>query len=211
MTRLQVAASVILLGWIGGAQAAPLAIGEMSITGGSFFQTDWAAPIPFSTIGPNTNLVVGYLGSGGVGRAAADPDPDRILGFEFGPPLLPVNVYTADANLGDTNSPPGTIPGGPVPSGVLDPAAGTIVMDLSSWFVNWNDDDFDEGHLAAIGSWDTVTHAYSLTWEVIPTPGIFISHIWTLQGVAHPVPEPASLGFVGIALVALARLRRRYA
>jgi hypothetical protein len=187
------------------AHGAPVAIAEMSITAGSFFDNNYilSSPIPFDVIGPNTNLVGGYIGNGGLGRAAGDPDPDRIAGFEYALPL-PVNIYTAAANLGDTNTHAGTLAGGPVPSGVVDAATGTITLDLSSWFVNDNDFDFNEGHAAATGTWDAGTHSYSLTWDVTVPGDVAITHTWTLEGLAHPVPEPSGVLLVVAAVGVLA-------
>ncbi|MFV1998506.1 MAG: VPLPA-CTERM sorting domain-containing protein, partial [Acidiferrobacterales bacterium] len=171
---------------------------------------------PFTTIGPNTNLVGGYIGDGGVGLPATTPDPDSIVAAQFSG--FPINVYTAASNLGG-NSPAGSIAGGPVPTGTLDDVAGTITMDLSSWFFNWNDSDLQAGtgkadgvtSTFATGVWDPVSGLYTLSWQSLtglgPTPGLvtFIS----LSGVASPVPVPAAAWLFGSGLLSLVGISRR--
>lgn len=93
------------------ANAATFAVGSMTITGGSFaIDLDGGGiflGFSFDTIGPNTDLVSGYIGNGGAGRPSTTPDPDSIVGVkDYGG--LPINVYTALENLGDDNTPANT-------------------------------------------------------------------------------------------------------
>ncbi|HHJ16371.1 MAG TPA: hypothetical protein ENJ80_06695 [Gammaproteobacteria bacterium] len=190
-------------------------IGSMTITSGEFDMdtSDGSGLSPFTVIGPNTNLVGGYIGNGGVGRPPTSPDPERIAGAQFSG--FPINVYTAESNLGGAQ-PAGSIAGGPVPSGVLDDVSGTITMDLSSWFFNWNGNDMHTGtgksdgvtSAFATGVWDPVSGEYSLSWQTLTGIGSnpdFVSVI-SLRGVASPVPVPAAiflflsglLGLIGV-------------
>lgn len=194
---------------------ATLSIGQMNITGGTF-GIDPVGPFPFATIGPNTNLVGGYIGNGGAGSAATAPDPDSIVGTQFSSFWL--NVYTASTNLGDDVTAAATLTGGPVPTGSLDTVAGTITMDLSSWFGNWNNIDFHAGtgkndgitSAFATGTWNPVTGEYALSWQsAVGGPFVGNTSFWTLQGVASPVPMPPALWLFGSGLAILLAVPRR--
>ena len=143
--------------------AAGFNIGGMTITSGEFDidTSDGNPTSPFISIGPDTNLVGGYIGNGGVGLPPTTPDPDSIVGTQFSG--FPINVYTAASNLGDS-LPAGSIAGGATPTGTLDDVAGTITMDLSSWFFNWNDNDLQAG----TGKADGVTSAFATgVWDPV--------------------------------------------
>jgi hypothetical protein len=115
-------------------------VNSMAITSGNFFMSDGVTPgrIMFSFIGPNTNLVGGYI-NGGVD--SPDPDPNAIARFEFFG--APVNLFTgATSNIGG-------IPGGPVPTGTVDDSTGVLSMNLTSYFANWNGTDFNQGSATA--------------------------------------------------------------
>lgn len=143
----------------------------MNITGGGFsvdgFTTGF---VPFNYIGPNTNLVGGYIGSGGASVGINTANPTRIADADWAG--YPLSIYTAAASLGDANSPAGTYSGGPVPSGTLDNVTNTITMDLRSWFGNWNNGDYITGtgrndgvtSEMATGTWNPATYAYVLQW-----------------------------------------------
>jgi hypothetical protein len=200
--------------------AATFAIDNMTITGGRF-EYDIGSGIflgfTLDTTGPNTDLVSGYIGNGGSGRPKATPDPDSIVGVsDFGG--LPINVYTALENLGDDNTQAGDLTGGLVPTGTLDDTANTIEMDLSSWFANVNDTDFHAGTREnddpddptsehASGTWDPLTGSYSLSWTSVTT--LFDTTVWTLEGVATPVPVPAAVWLFGSGLLGLVGIARR--
>jgi hypothetical protein len=204
------------------ASAATYAIGNMNITGGGVsvdgFTPSFAA---FNYIGPNTNLVGGYIGSGGVSLPASAYDLNGIASFDwYG---LPVSLYSAAASLGDASSPAGTFTGGPVPSGTLDDIAGTIMMDLSSLFGTWADGDYIIGtgrsdgitSAMATGTWNPITNGYTLYWDsrtmglgACPAPDGCISH-WTLEGTASPVPAPAALWLFGSGLMGLIGIQWR--
>lgn len=181
-------------------------------TGQIFFDAD------ASYVGPSTNLVGGYIGSGGDGWTGNAINPNSIMAFQMDP--IVVIVYTAATNLGDADNPgseqdPGVIPGGPVPSGVLDDVVGTIRMDLSSWFVNQLDADANQGTGKggpttsdfATGTWNPVTGAYTLTWQSQVPGGPFDGGsigFWTISGVAVAVvPVPGALILFGSGLLGL--------
>ena len=200
--------------------AASFNIGSMTITSGEFNidTSDGVPASPFANIGPNTNLVGGYIGNGGVGLPATTPDPDSIVGIQFSG--FPINVYTAASNLGGT-SPAGTIAGGPVPTGTLDDVAGTITMDLSSWFFNWNDNDLQAGtgkadgvtSALATGVWDPVSGQYTLSWFSLTGlgPKAGLTSFISLSGVASPaaVPVPAAAWLFGSGLLGLVGISMR--
>jgi len=202
--------------------AAILGIDQMTITSGAFNleQSGTTTITPIAGFGPDTNLVGGYIGNGGSSLAAGVPDPDSILGFSL--IGTPVNVYTAATNLGDDKTAAGTITGGSVPTGTLDNVTNTIVMDLSSWFMNWNDTDIFAGtgradsitSMLATGSWNPGTGAFSLTWSslVFDGPAPEIGH-WELNGIATPatVPLPAAAWLFGSGLLGLIAITRNKA
>lgn len=213
------------------AEAAPVPIESMDITGGTF--SLWVEVVddgemnssdgesfffttPYTFIGPNTDLVSGYIGGGGAGRPRQAPDPNRIVGFDFpdrdGDPNtddLPVNTYTAAANLGDNRTPAGSQAGGPVPSGTVDAEVGTITMDMSSWFANWNNADISQGGIAS-GDYDGITGVYTMDWtNVMTVNNATFTSQWEMTGTVTPVPLPAALLLFGTGLVGLGSLGRR--
>lgn len=209
------------------ATAATLSIGSMTITGGNYVVSDSNGVLvtnpssgstvsPFTTFGPNTNLVGGYLGNGGAVLPASTPDPASIVGgLWFG---TPINTYTAAANLGDISSPVGSIAGGPVPSGTVDDTNGTIAMNLSSFFGNWNNIDINVGtgkndgttSPLATGSWNPITGAYTLSWMTVvdntvggPCLPTHCVAQFTLVGAASPVPIPTAVWLFSSGLLGL--------
>jgi hypothetical protein len=212
-------ASALGLGAAGDANAA--AITSMTITGGSFFMSDGVTPgrIPFTFIGPNTNLVGGYI-NGGLTSPFADPNAiGRFIFFNS-----PVNLYTAaSSNIG-------AIPGGPVPTGDI---TGTVMtMNLSSFFANWAGTDFNQGSATAstnfvptagnpvpadvpgsvscVGTECTFTN---LEWQSLIVGGPFNGKTgtFTLSGTATIVPAPAAVWLFGSGLLGLVGIARRRA
>lgn len=206
-------------------QAAISTIEQMSINGGTLGieQNGSTTTNLITFIGSNTNLVGGYIGNGGSNLADNVPDPDRIVGLEL--VGLPVNVYTAATNLGDTSTPAGTQAGGAVPTGTLDDIANTITMDLSSWFMNGFNNDIQAGtgrndgftSALATGTWDSNTNAYTLHWDalVLDGPSPEVAH-WSLTGYATTittVPLPAAIWLFGsgmLGLLGLSNAWRRF-
>lgn len=193
--------------------ASVIDIGSMSISGGIFqwTLTDPSTPggpapsaLPLTRIGPDTDLVGGYIGNGATGpRGAFVADPDAIVGLD----LLgfPINVYTAAGNLGTPSVPVASITGGPVPTGTLDNVAGTISMELSSWFMQWRDDEWNVGDSNATGTWDPMTRSFNLSWSASIVGGFAsgTTTTWVLEGTAYPVPIPAAAWLLGTGLVGL--------
>ncbi|MEE9355412.1 MAG: hypothetical protein V3U75_07460 [Methylococcaceae bacterium] len=213
------------------ASAAILNIDAMEITSGhiirSFNPNDAGTPIELDFTG-NTNLVGGYL------NRDTTPDAMAIAQTNFRmvkDPKEPTQyVYTAAANIRHNDewtgmAPPldGTItdPSYVVPTGVIDDEAGTITMDLSSWFANHMGMNQNLGGTAT-GSWDSATGAITdLTWSSTLTqgmnPGATVE--WTLQGnvlstsasgdAVNPVPVPGAVWLMGSALFGLFGLQKR--
>ena len=199
----------ILIPLAAGAQAAILPIDQMNITGGTLDAGKGVQSL--DVIGPNTNLVGGYIGNG------TPNDPGSIVQVSqfTGTPIL---TYTAAANL-DNSPAPGTIPGGPVPTGLLDTVAETISMDLSSWFMTWNGNQMNAGtgkndgvtSALATGTWNPITGEYFLSWTSQITGTLSGTSIWELSGTATPsaVPIPAAVWLFGSGLVGLLGVARR--
>ena len=96
----------------------------------------------------------------------------------------------------------------------------TLSVDLSSWEVLWNGSAFEQGprplnsgpFVPAVGTYDTATGAYSLTWKSQIKGGPFnsVTGTWHLEGTVTPVPEPAAVWlFAGGLLVLLGISRRK--
>lgn len=194
------------------ANAASYAIDSMNITDGGFSVDGFPDGfVAFNYIGPDTNLAGGYIGTGGAGVASPMPNTARIVSANWY--NQPLDIYTAAANLGDINSPAGSVAGGLVPTGTVDDMAGTITLDLRGWFANWSDGDYITGtgrsdgftSAMATGTWNPITHAYTLHWDSAtfgPACPPCNSH-WTLQGTAAPVPVPAALWLFASGLLGL--------
>jgi hypothetical protein len=116
-----VCACILSLSFAVPISAANMAIDSMNITGGSVVWNIPGGPPEediFSSFGPDTNLVGGYIGNGGSIELPFGPsDLDNILFFTFGGGLNDVVTYTAESNLGTAIEPAGVVPGGPVPTG----------------------------------------------------------------------------------------------
>lgn len=218
----------------GSADAATYRTSGMNITGGTYTVWDSSGALvvnpdtgsstsPFTTFGPDTNLVGGYIGNGGGSLPDYTPDPASIVGGSWF--FSPFNTYTAAANLGDSNSPAGSIPGGPVKFGILDDVNGTITMDLSSLFGNWRDTDFNIGtgkndgitSAFATGAWNPETWAYTMSWystidSTVGGPCLpsQCTALFVFEGTATPpLPLPAAFWLFGSGLVGLLMLARR--
>ena len=199
----------ILVSLAAGVQATILQIDQMNITGGTLDAGKGVQSL--DVIGPNTNLVGGYIGNG------TPNDPDSIVQVSqfTGFPIL---TYTAAANLDDSPA-PGTIPGGPVPTGLLDTVTGTISMDLSSWFMTWNGNQMNAGtgkndgvtSALATGTWNPITGEYFLSWTSQVTGTLTGTSFWELSGTATPsaVPVPPAVWLFGSGLLGLVGAARR--
>jgi hypothetical protein len=194
--------------------ASAASVTSMSITSGTFAMDDPATAQPFTYINPVTDLVGGYLGTSLAAVNATAPNPGDIASFIFFG--KPVHTYTNSTNFGDTNTPAGTQTGGPVPTG--DITGTTMTLDMSSWFANWNNSDFNmpgtaTGTATLIDA-ATSTYSYDIAWSGTVVGGSFdgSTGYWTLQGTAiAPVPEASTYGMMlaGLGLVGFAVRRRK--
>ncbi|OYW63801.1 MAG: hypothetical protein B7Z32_11015 [Hydrogenophilales bacterium 12-64-13] len=122
----------------------------------------------------------------------------------------PVGVFTGDG----TTAPFGATPavGGPVPSGIT--TATSIEFDVSAFTANWNGTNFNQGSSLVVGTYDSVTGAFSATWDSLIVGGPFngFTGTWTVSGVAAaPVPEAETYAMMlaGLGLVGTMVARRR--
>ena len=176
-------------------------ITSMTVTGGSLVFNALPGTVSdqyilFSSFGPNTNLVGGYI-NGGI--SSPNPDPNAIAVIAF----FSSNFYSA--SMSNTGS--FSIPGGPIPTG--DIIGSNITMDLSSLIWNVSGLDMNVGSPTATGSANCVgaSCTYTLTWASAPGAlyafGPSATSTWTLTGTAEiaavPVPATAWLLMSGIA------------
>ena len=209
LTMKKIAAGLFLAGFATVASAVPVT--SMTITSGTFAMGDPLTAQAVTYIGPDTNLVGGYKGDSLATVNANDPNPEDIVSFVFF--SKPVHTYTNLTNYGDVNTLPGTQTGGAVPMG--DITGSTMTLDLSSWFANWNDSDFNMGSTATGSVVNTGgnNYTYDISWTATVNGGSFdgTTGYWTLQGTAVAVPEASTYGMMlaGLALVGGMVARRR--
>lgn len=226
MSKIKVICSSLCVGALVVPQAfaSVLNIDSMEVGSGnlvrSFNPKDSMTPIALDVTG-NTNLVGGYI------NKDTTPDEMAISQTNFRmvkDPSEPTQyVYTAQSNIRHNSEwtgtePPadGTIsdPGYVVPTGVVDDVAGTITMDLSSWFANHMGMNQNLGG-EATGSWDAATGEFSdLTWSAELTQGMNAGATvtWTLQGnvlSTSPVPLPGAFWLMGSAILGLLGVKKR--
>lgn len=199
------------------AQAEVLQISELYLTSGSLSLGGINSML--ENVNSGYNLVSGYFGAGisqaPSGQAGTYVDPTAIATAALFD--TPENLYTAASNLGGENISAGTSVGGPVPSGTVDTVAGTIAVNVSSFFATWNGMDyFNAGRLnngIASGSWDSLTGAYTMSIVSTDVGGATsgLSHIWVFSGTAVPVPEASTYGMLlaGLSCVGLMARRKR--
>ena len=194
-------------------------IDEMNITSGTITRNFLATPDTINLdLTGNTNLVGGYINKNSTG----DGNPISITNFGMpgGTMTPPQFVYTAAFNInhnGNSSTPTdGTHAGGPAPSGTVDDVAGTISMDLSSWFANHMTMDQNLGSANVTGAWDSITGVYDMSWSATLTQGMGAGGkvTWNLQGntlqTSH-VPVLGAIWLMGTALLGLQRLRNKTA
>lgn len=178
---------------------------NLNISGGTFTINDsftTLGPVSFGAIG--FDLIDGYGSQGGL----------FILGNG-----IPWNVFTGDGTVPPfggntvdafTQNP---ITGGPVPSGTTTATA--ISLDLSAFSANWNGSNFNQGHSAVTGAYDSATGAFNASWSLINTEGPYygFTSTWTVTGVAAAIPEASTYAMmlVGLGLVGGMTVRRHKA
>ena len=219
--------AVALAGTASHAQAAPLTITSLTLTaaafcvdGGGAVNTTCMTTGVGGSVGDGIvtgvdgtyNLVDGYHGAG---TFNGGPNPASIVDMTFLNGA--VNAYTAAANLGGINDPAGSIPGGPVPSGSVDFSAGTMSIDMSSWFWSFNGADYWQGYHPNIvgivtGGANNMGH-FDFIWSQYISTGSLpgLTGTWRLQGNVVAVPEASTYGMMltGLGLVGAMVTRRR--
>ncbi len=211
------------------ASAAILNIDSMNITSGnlvrSFNPNDSVTPIELDFTG-NTNLVGGYINTN------TTPDGLAISQTNFRmvkDPSEPTQyTYTALSNIRHNNEWTGMAPvvdgsisdpSYAIPSGTVDDVAGTITMDLSSWFANHMGMNQNLGGIAT-GQWDSTSGEITdLSWSALLSQGAQkgATVTWTLQGEVlstssaniSAVPLPGAFWLMGSALFGLFGLQKR--
>lgn len=93
-----------------------------------------------------------------------------------------------------------------------------ISVELSSWEVMWNGSAFEQGPRPlntgpfelAIGTYDLVTHVYSLNWKSQINGGPFngVTGYWHLEGAVSAVPVPTAVWLFGSGLLGLIGVAR---
>lgn len=106
----------------------------------------------------------------------------------------------------------------PAPTATVDDA-GNLTVDLSSWEVMWNGSAFQQGprpvntgdFVLATGTYDAITHAYTLKWKSQIKGGPFsgVPATWYLEGTINPVPVPGAVWLLGSGLAGLLGIRRQ--
>lgn len=212
----KIAASLVLSAAALSAQAETLTVTSMTITGGSF---GMGAPAPEACNG-------GSFGSYQCITAGNSNPIDTTDGAFEGPTLTsfnffnsPVTTFTAATASGAAAS----TSGNPL-MGTVDDVAGTISMDLGSFYASWNGSNFlqapgdSAGALDPIvtGTYDSGTGAYSLAWSSYITTDPFAGQTgyWNITGTvttAAPIPEASTYGMMlaGLGLVGGMVARRR--
>ena len=180
---------------------------NLNISGGTFTINDsftTLGPVSFGAIG--FDLIDGYGSQGGL----------FILGNG-----MPWNVFTGDGSLtpfgGNTvDAVTGNlITGGPVPSGSTTATA--ISLDLSAFSANWNGSNFNQGHSAVTGTYDSATGVFNASWSLVNAEGPYngFTSTWTVTGVAAAVPVPEASTYammlVGLGLIGGMTVRRHKA
>ena len=187
------------------ASAEILNISAMNISSGnlvrSFNPNDSITPIELDFSG-NTDLVGGFINR----NTTTDDFSISQTNFRMTKdPSEPTQyTYTAATNIRHnyewTDMPPledGMLmdPSYVIPTGIVDDVAGTITLDLSSWFANHMGMNQNLGGIAT-GQWDSETGEFTdLTWSATLTQGMQkgATVTWTLQGKVlstSPVKKP---------------------
>ena len=178
----------------GQASAETLNINSMQITSGnlvrSFNPNDTITPIELDFTG-NTDLVGGYINRNTTTDDLAISQTNFRMVKDTSEPTQ--YTYTAASNIrhnlewaGEPPVEDGTIIdlNYMIPTGTVDDVAGTITLDLSSWFANHMSMNQNLGGIAT-GQWDPATGIITdLSWTATLTQGMEkgATVTWTLQG-----------------------------
>ena len=188
------------------ASAETFNINSMQITSGnlvrSFNPNDSITPIELDFTG-NTDLVGGFINRNTTTDDLAISQTNFRMVKDLSEPTQ--YTYTAASNIrhnfawtGDAPVEDGTLidPSYVIPTGTVDDEAGTITLDLSSWFANHMAMNQNLGGVAT-GKWDPDTGSITnLSWTATLTQGMQkgATVTWTLQGIVlstSPIKRPA--------------------
>ncbi len=181
-------------------------INSMQITSGnlvrSFNPNDVTTPIELDFTG-NTDLVGGFINRNTATddlsisqtnfRMVKDPDEPTQYTYTAASNIRHNFEWTGDAPIEDGMLIESSYV---VPTGTVDDEAGTITLDLSSWFANHMAMNQNLGGIAT-GKWDPDTGFITgLSWTATLTQGMQkgATVTWTLQGIVlstSPVKRPS--------------------
>lgn len=164
-------------------------------------------PHPFNWDGLGANAGTGYSGSPSAQGTAVAPFFFFYTATYAG--TNPIAYQSGDAH--------------PAPTADISNCIGTsctLSMELSAWEVMWNGSAFEQGprpantgpFVLAMGTYDTATQGYSLTWDSQINGGPFngVRGYWHLEGTVVPLPAAAwLLGSGLLGLLAVARRKSR--
>lgn len=198
----------------GGAQAATI---DTLFAGGGTFAMGVFTPTPNPITGSSHNIVGAYNAPGwNTSVAQSSSQPSAIASFDFNNGGTWVNTYTAAAA-----TQAGVAGGGPVPTGTVGSGAtiangDAINVDLSSFFANWNGNDFNQGNAAATGTVSNVAgnnFDFVLDWTslIVGPPFGGQTGTWHLTGTGSvaPIPLPAAVWLLGSGLLGMVGVARR--
>lgn len=199
----------------GVAQAAT--IDTLFAGGGAFSMLGFASAANNPLTGSSHNIVGAYNPPGwDVNTAQTATAPSAIVSFNFNSSGTFVNTFTAAASSQATVSGGGPVPSGTVGSGATIANGDAITVNLSSFFANWNGNDFNQGNAAAAGTVSNVVgnnFDYVLDWTSLISGGPFNNQIgtWHLTGTGSvaPIPLPAAVWLLGSGLLGMVGVARR--
>jgi len=172
--------------------AAPEEIATLAISSGEFSMGVFT-PVPNALSfgsAASANIIGGFIAPDWDSDAPQFDFQSEVTGFNFNGGGVWVNTYLAIASAQNVD-------GGnhPAPTGIVDFATGTLSLDMSSLYANWNGIDFNQGNANAMGtvtSFDAAagTFTYNMTWTSIVVGGPFNGQTgtWSIAGTGTIVP-----------------------
>ncbi len=198
-TMTKIAAAAVLATAAMSAQAVDFA--SMSVTGGTFAMAGAGGNFITANIAPGLDLLAGNNQQINVSMPTG-----QLFNFGF---FGPVGAYLSDGTYTPFG---GAAAGGSATAPTASEVGGAMTADLSAWTAFWNNNNFGQGGIAT-GTWDSVTGVYNIGWSATVVGGAFdgMTGVWTMTGVAVPVPEASTYGMMlaGLGLVGFAVRRRK--